>query len=247
MTPLLEARGVAIAGRLQPTDLQCPAGEMIAVIGPNGAGKTSLLRALAAIELEQGEVIVDGEMVASAPPPRRMRLLSFLPATRSLVWPIGARDVIALGMPAPDADRIDELIELLELKALAERPVNALSTGERSRVLFARALAARPRLLLLDEPLSNLDPYWVITTLRILAETASGSKCAVLASLHNLEQVSAFDRVLLVNDGRIVADCEPGNMLASEDLARAFRVERKGASWRIREDVSPSEGRRSSP
>jgi iron complex transport system ATP-binding protein len=158
MTALLEARGVAIAGRLQPTDLQCAAGEMVAIIGPNGAGKSSLLRALAATELDQGEVIVDGEMVASAPPPRRMRLLSFLPATRSLVWPISARDVIALGLPAPDSDRIDELIDLLELTALAARPVNSLSTGERSRVLFARALAARPRLLLLDEPLSNLDP-----------------------------------------------------------------------------------------
>jgi iron complex transport system ATP-binding protein len=247
MTALLEARGVAIAGRLQPTDLQCAAGEMVAIIGPNGAGKTSLLRALAATELDQGEVIVDGEMVASAPPPRRMRLLSFLPATRSLVWPISARDVIALGLPAPDSDRIDELIDLLELTALAARPVNSLSTGERSRVLFARALAARPRLLLLDEPLSNLDPYWVITTLRILRDTASGSNCAVLASLHNLEQVGAFDRVLLVNDGRIDADCEPSSMLASEKLARAFRIERKGSGWRIREDISLAGGRRSWP
>lgn len=247
MTALLEARSIAIAGRLQPTDLRCAPGEKIAVIGPNGAGKTSLLRALAGIELDQGEVNVDGELVASAPPPRRMKLLSFLPATRSLVWPISARDVIALGLPFPEPDRIDELIELLELTALADRPVNSLSTGERSRVLFARALAARPRLLLLDEPLSNLDPYWVITTLRILGETASAANCAVLASLHNLEQVGAFDRVLLVNDGRIDADRDPGSMLASEDLARAFRVERSGTGWRIRDDVRPSEGLQSSP
>jgi iron complex transport system ATP-binding protein len=247
MTALLEARGIAISGRLQPTDLQCAAGELVAVIGPNGAGKTSLLRALAAIELDQGEVVVEGEAVASAPPPRRMRLLSFLPATRSLVWPISARDVIALGLPSPEPDRVDELIELLELTRLADRPVNALSTGERSRVLFARALAARPRLLLLDEPLSNLDPYWVIRTLRILRETASGLKCAMLASLHNLEQVGGFDRVLLVDGGRIAANCEPGSMLASEELAQAFRVERSGSGWRIREDVSPAEDRRSSP
>jgi len=235
MTSLLEAREIAVHARLEPTNLQCVGGEMIAVIGPNGAGKTSLLRALAGIELEHGSVIIDGEAVVAAPPARRMRLLSFLPATRSLVWPISARDVIALGLLLPDPKRVDELIELLELKPLADRPVNSLSTGERSRVLFARALAARPRLLLLDEPLSNLDPYWVLTTLRILKATVSDGGSAVLASLHNLDQVTAFDRVLLVHDGRILADRSSAGMLASDELGQAFRVERTGSGWKIRE------------
>ena len=247
MTSLLEAREFAIPGRLEPTDLECVAGEMIAVIGPNGAGKTSLLRALAGIELDHGSVTIEGEDVASAPPARRMRLLSFLPATRALVWPISARDVIALGLPLPNKGRVDELLELLELKALADRPVNSLSTGERSRVLFARALATRPRLLLLDEPLSNLDPYWVLTTLDILRNTVSTGDCAVLASLHNLEQISAFDRVLLVNAGRIVADRAPTDLLASEELGETFRVERKGNGWRVREELSLAADRRSSP
>ena len=235
MTSLLEAREIALQGRLKPTDLECVGGEMIAVIGPNGAGKTSLLRALAGIELERGSVTIDGEAVVNAPPPRRMRLLSFLPATRSLVWPISSRDVIKLGLPVPDPERVEDLIELLELKPLADRPVNSLSTGERSRVLFARALAARPRLLLLDEPLSNLDPYWVLTVLRILKATVSDVGSAVLASLHNLDQVTAFDRVLLVNDGRVVADQEPSRMIAGEQLAQAFRVERSGSGWKVRE------------
>jgi len=233
MTSLLKASAITIPGRLEPTDLQCAGGEMIAVIGPNGAGKTSLLRGLAGIELPSGHVAIDNEDVASAPPMRRKRLLSFLPATRSLVWPISARDVITLGLPI-SSERIDELIELLELNTLANRPVNSLSTGERSRVLFARALAARPRVLLLDEPLSNLDPYWVLTTLNILRDTVAGG-CAVLASLHNLEQVAAFSRVLLVDRGRIVADQEPAEILASECLSQAFRVERSEAGWKVRE------------
>ena len=237
MTPLLEARGVALAGRLEPTDLLCSDGETIAVIGPNGAGKTSLLRALAGIELRHGSVSIAGEGVTKAPPARRMRLLSFLPATRSLVWPISARDVISLGLPRPDPTRVEELIELLELESFADRPVNSLSTGERSRVLFARALAARPRVLLLDEPLSNLDPYWVLRTLRIIQDAVSVEKCALLASLHNLEQASAFHRVLLVANGRIVGDRKPQDMLASDDLAEAFRVERSESGWKIREQA----------
>ena len=234
MTPLLDARDLAISGRLQPTDLELAPG-MTAVIGPNGAGKTSLLRALAGIELETGDVLIAGEELTHAPPPRRMRLLSFLPATRALVWPISASNVIALGLPSPDPARVDELLKQLELDALADRRVDHLSTGERSRVLLARALAARPRLLLLDEPLSNLDPYWVLRTLQILNLEARQRGCAVLATLHDLNQIAAFDRVLLVDGGRIVADGPPGDVMDSLELIRAFRIEKDGRSWKISE------------
>lgn len=247
MTALLEAQGVAVRARLKPTDLQCGFGEMVAVVGPNGAGKTSLLRALAGVELSQGRVQIAGEDVIGAPPARRMRLLSFLPATRTLVWPISARDVIALGLPAPDAHRIEELLALLELESLANRPVNTLSTGERSRVLFARALAARPRLLLLDEPLSNLDPYWVLRTLQILTDLVASKECAVLASLHDLDQAHAFTRVLLVDQGRIIADKDPERMLSSESLADAFRIQKEGTGWRLRDGFSPLAGPQSLP
>ena len=236
MTSLLEAHGLAISGRLQPTDLDLPPG-MTAVIGPNGAGKTSLLRALAGIELETGDVLIAGEDLAHATPPRRMRLLSFLPATRALVWPISTRDVIALGLPSPDPARVDELLRQLELDALADRRVDHLSTGERSRVLLARALAARPRLLLLDEPLSNLDPYWVLRTLQILRSEAGQCDCAVLASLHDLNQIRAFERVLLVDAGKVVADGSPTGIMDSPELARAFRIEKDGRSWKISEEV----------
>ena len=236
MTPLLDARGLAISGRLQSTNLKLVSG-LVAVIGPNGAGKTSLLRALAGIEQESGRVIVAGEDLAEAAPPRRMRLLSFLPATRHLVWPISTRDVIALGLPSPEPGRVDELLSQLELHALADRAVDHLSTGERSRVLLARALAARPRLLLLDEPLSNLDPYWVLRTLQILNSEANRSRCAVLASLHDLNQVGAFERVLLVDGGMIVADGSPTEVMDSPELVRAFRIEKDGRSWRISEEA----------
>lgn len=241
MTPPLKAQQVAIDGRLSATDLEVDAGQMTAVVGPNGAGKTSLLRALAGIELDGGRVSIGREDLASASPARRMRLLSFLPATRGLIWPISARDVVGLGLPIPDPERVDELIELLELDPLATRPVNSLSTGERSRVLLARALAAKPRVLLLDEPLSNLDPYWVIRTLQIVREAALDG-CAVLASLHDLAQMRAFDRAILVNEGTVAADCAPMELMHSLALADAFRIERSGEGWTI----SPAADRRSS-
>lgn len=233
MTALLEACEIGIAGRLEPSNLKSEPGELLAIIGPNGAGKTSLLRALAGIERDTGRVLIDGESIDDAPPARRMRLVSFLPATRSLVWPIAVRDVVGLGLPSPDPARIEEMIELLELRTMAARPANRLSTGERSRALLARALAARPRLLLLDEPLSNLDPYWVLRMVQILRAEAVANECAVLVSVHDLAQVGAFDRVLLLEHGRIIASGSPGRIIESADLKRAFRIERAGSGWRI--------------
>jgi iron complex transport system ATP-binding protein len=234
MTPLLDARGVAIEGRLHPTDLAIGDPSLVALIGPNGGGKTSLLRALASVEYSQGRIAVDGEDIAAAPPARRMRLLSFLPASHDVAWPIAARDVIALGLPADDDPRIEDLLDRLELRLLADRPISQLSTGERSRVLFARALAARPKLLLLDEPLANLDPYWVLRTLELVQDAVEDGSAGIV-SLHDLSQFEAFDRLMLIDGGRVVADGEPADVIASDRLAASFRVVRDGAGWRIRQ------------
>jgi iron complex transport system ATP-binding protein len=242
MTSLLDARSLCVDGRLESVDVEVRAGECVGLIGPNGSGKTTLLRALAGIEGD-GDVRIDGSEVHATPPAKRMRMLAFLPASRDLTWPIRVRDVIALGLPTPDSARIDELLQMLELAPLADRPANQLSTGERSRVLLARALAPRPRLLLLDEPLSNLDPYWVLRTLDLLRTIVAEEQCAAVLSLHDLNQVERLDRVLLLDSGEVSRDAAPAQMLASADLARTFRIERKGSGWRVR----PPEDRRSLP
>ena len=243
MTSLLEAQGVAIEGRLHPTDLDVEAGSLVALIGANGSGKTSLLRALAAVEMSGGRVAIDGEDLASVPPARRPHLLTFLPASRDVIWPIRAHDLIVLGSPRDEAERIDRLLDRLELESLADRPANQLSTGERARVLLARAMAPSPRLLLLDEPLSNLDPYWVLRTIELLRETVREAGCSAVVSLHDIDRVSSFDRALLVDQGRIAADLAPAAMLGSAELSRSFRIENGNSGWRI----SPPEGPRSSP
>jgi iron complex transport system ATP-binding protein len=98
--------------------------------------------------------------------------------------------------------------------------------------LVARSLVAQPRLLLLDEPLANLDPYWVLRTLELMREAAKDGS-AVIASLHDLSQLTSFDRVILVYDGRIAADGTAGEILESDELGVAFRVERHNEGWRI--------------
>ena len=239
---LLSARELAIPNRLHPTGLDVRPGELVALIGPNGGGKTSLLRALARIEGASGIVAIDGEDIDEAPMARRRQLLSFLPASRDVTWPISARDVIRLGLGRDDEARIDEMVSLLELDKLVDRPVNQLSTGERARVLTARTLVGKPKLLLLDEPLSNLDPYWVLRFIEIF-EAAAVSGQAVIAALHDLSQLDRFSRALLVSDGRVQLDEAPADLIASERFEEIFRISSANGRWAIRKPADP----RSSP
>ena len=239
MTSLLDARGLALDGRLHATCLAVQAGELVALIGPNGSGKTSLLRAIAGANRTEGDVIIAGEALAHTPPARRPSLMTFLPASREMAWPIAARDVIALGLPTPNEGRVEALLDQLELQPLAGRPVNGLSTGERTRVLLARAMAPTPRLLLLDEPLSNLDPYWVLRFLEIVRDFVSDREHSAIIALHDLDQASQFDRLILVDRGAVVLDGYPAEVLASDALGEAFGIERRDGCWAIRRPADP--------
>ena len=232
MTALL-ATALAIPHRLHPTSLALDGGQLVALVGPNGGGKTSLLRALAGVEDASGEVRIDRELVAGLGEARRRALLAFLPASREIGWPIAARDVIALGLGRRDEPRIRQLIELFELQAVADRPVSRLSTGERTRVLLARAMAARPRLLLLDEPFANLEPYWVLRLAAILRSLADEGTL-VLVALHDLGQLDRFDRALLLAEGTVQMDEAPADLVASERFESIFRITAANGGWTIR-------------
>jgi iron complex transport system ATP-binding protein len=231
---------VAIPGRLHPVDLAAGPGELIALIGPNGGGKTSLLRALARVDGATGMVMLDGEQVDAMAINRRRKLVAFLPASHETSWPIPVRDYIALSDASRDA--IDRWMVEFDVDNLAERPVDRLSTGERSRVMLARTLAANPVLALLDEPLSNLEPYWVLRALQIMRREADRG-AIVLASLHDLHQLGSFDRVLMLARGQVLVDALPGTIVGTPEFERTFRVGFANGQLALR----PTAGPRSSP
>jgi iron complex transport system ATP-binding protein len=239
MTPLLDAE-VALPPRLAPTRLSAAAGELVAIIGPNGSGKTSLLRALAGIEAPG--TTIEGKQLEGVPAAQRRKLLSFLPASRDVRWPIPVRDLVALGLDSPDPARVEELLADLRLGDLAERPVDRLSTGERARALLARALAPKPKLLLLDEPLSNLDPAWVLHTLAILSQEAARG-AALLVSLHDLALLHRFTRVIVMDRGAMRFDGSPAEFAASPTLGDVFGVEPDGAGWKLSLSAGPRSSR----
>ncbi|QIK96049.1 ABC transporter ATP-binding protein [Sphingomonas sp. HDW15A] len=224
MTSLASAHEISIPGRIGPLSLSIQAAELIAVVGPNGGGKTSLLRALAQVEEASGEVEIGGEVIAAVAPNRRTRLIGLLPASRDTAWPVRVRDLLTLGLSSHDSKAIEDEFEAFELAPLAGRTVDRLSTGERSRVLLARMFAADPALMLLDEPLANLDPYWVRRLLDRLQERKRDASAATLATLHDLAQLHHFDRVIGVENGSIAFDGPPDCFLTSVSFENIFRI-----------------------
>ncbi|MEM8697362.1 MAG: ABC transporter ATP-binding protein [Pseudomonadota bacterium] len=232
MSARLVAKGVAIPNRLAPCDLAFDAGTVTMLVGPNGAGKTSLLHALAGLSGSTGSLVVDGERLAAMSPARRVRHIAFLGASREVRWPLKALDFIALGVPGDTGSgRVDAVLRSLDAKELAERRLDHLSTGERSRVMIARALAPQASALLLDEPCANLDPKWQLTILaRLRAEADAGA--AVIVSIHDLELARQHgDRVIAIDAGRIAADGPPEETLSEERVAAIFGVAREGERW----------------
>ena len=238
---------------LKPLSVELARGELVALVGPNGAGKTSLLKALAGLLPHSGTVTWSGAAIASLAPRARARAIAYLPQTPALHWPLLARELVALGrLPhraygaAPsDADRaaIAWALEQVETADLAERSVDRLSTGERARVLLARALAVCAPVLLVDEPIAMLDPYHQLQVMAILRAYADGSAATddadapgrdsreprgalVVAVLHDLSLAARFcTRVLLLDGGEVVDDGRPERVLNARALERHYRVE----------------------
>ncbi len=244
MSVTLEARDVGLAGRLQLTSMTLAPGTVIGLIGPNGSGKTSLLHALAGIGKPFGSVMIDGLDLRRVGPAARSRLIGFVPARRELIWPLRPRELIALG-GATQAEA-DAVIHDLALSEFARRPVNSLSTGERSRVLIARALAPRPKVLLLDEPTANLDPLWQIKLMTLLKDYASRFGTVVVMAIHDIDAAMRWsDRLLVVSDGSVVADGSAQLVGTSDVIEQVFGVRRSEGRWIP--SLSPREDRRSLP
>ncbi|WP_426164617.1 ABC transporter ATP-binding protein [Sandarakinorhabdus sp. DWP1-3-1] len=228
----LVATALARPPMLAPTDIALHPGALVGLVGPNGAGKTTLLRVLAGLGHGPGTVTLEGTPLAALPARQRATRLAWLPADRDVAWPMRARDVVVLGLAGGSDDgAVADALTRADAAAFADRRVDTLSTGERARVLLARALVNRPAVLLLDEPTANLDPGHRLHVMDLLrAEATRGA--IVLVALHDLDlAMTRCDRLLLVADGALVADGPPAAVLDAGRLAAIFGVARSADGW----------------
>lgn len=211
---------------LQGVSLRIDPGEFIGLLGPNGAGKSTLLEAALGLIPHQGR-----SSLAILPPHLRARAAAYLPQSREIAWPVSVENLVALGrIPWPGAgaarDRaaVDAAITRMSLGPFRHRTATRLSGGEQGRALIARALAQEAPLLLADEPISGLDPAQQLAALRLFAGLADEGR-GILASIHDLGLAARFcTRLVLLAEGRILADGPPADVLTPDNLSRAFGI-----------------------
>ena len=226
--PALELRAVSVPGRLSGVSLGVPAGAVVGLLGPNGSGKSTLLQVAAGLLPSTGGVLWDGRPAGALPLIERGRHTAWVPQEAHLEFAFTVREVVAQGRFAhgDDGAGVDDALDRLDLRALADRAVDRLSGGERHRVILARALATGARLHLWDEPLAALDVRHALELART-ATVLARDGATVLLSLHDLRLAHCMDLVVVLDRGRLEAHGPPDAVLDAALLRRVFGVERR--------------------
>ncbi|WP_236943439.1 ABC transporter ATP-binding protein [Ignicoccus islandicus] len=200
---------------LKGINLEIPSGKFFAILGPSGSGKTTLLRIIAGFEIpDKGNVFFDGKDVTDKPPYKRK--VALVPQNWAL-WPhMTVFENVAFGlkvMKLPRSEirqRVNEVLDLLGLKGLEGRYPHQLSGGQQQRVALARALVVKPKLLLLDEPLSNLDAVLRIKLRGELKRIQRELGLTAIYVTHDQEEALALaDELAVINEGVVVETGEP--------------------------------------
>ena len=221
---------------VKSVSLSVDKGEVVGLLGPNGAGKTtSFYMIVGLLRADGGEILLDGQRIESLPIHRRARLgLGYLPQEASIFRKLtveqNVRAVLELqhdergGRLSDDEirSRLDELLKDLRVDHLRLSPAPALSGGERRRVEIARALATRPRFILLDEPFAGIDPIAVLEIQHIIGFLKSRG-IGVLITDHNVrETLGICDHAYIISDGQVLASGTTAEIVENAEVRRVY-------------------------
>jgi iron complex transport system ATP-binding protein len=226
---------VEAARLLEGVSLHADRGELIGLIGPNGAGKTTFLRAVAGLlRRTEGTVALEGHDLDALSARDVARMLAYVPQAAASAHGFTALEMVLMGR-YPHMGRFDveresdrrtalEAMRRTETEQFADRSLDTLSGGERQRVVIARALAQQPRILLLDEPTANLDVQHQLKVLEVVRQ-AVAQGTTVIAAVHDLALAARFcDRLVLLAQGRVLAEGTPEEVLTTANVETAYEV-----------------------
>ena len=211
--------------------LSLRAGEVVGLLGPNGAGKTTCFYMIVGlVAADRGQILLDGKDITALPMHERARRgVGYLPQEASVFRTLSVADNVAAVLELrPDLDaagrtrELSALLEELQVGHVAGQAGASLSGGERRRVEIARALAANPRFMLLDEPFAGVDPISVGEIQKIVRHLKERG-IGVLITDHNVrETLGICDRAYILNAGTVLAQGTPDAVLANPDVRRVY-------------------------
>lgn len=239
--PSLEAAhvGYAYAGHraLRDSSVHVASGEVVGLLGPNGSGKSTLLKILSGLLTGYEGVVRIGDREVREIPRRELaRTLAVVPQESTFSFPFTALEIVLMGRHphlsglAFESEHDTELacasLERCGALHLASRPIQELSSGERQRIVFARALAQQPRALMLDEPSNFLDIKHQVEMFDVVRELADRDGCSVLTVLHDVNLAAEYcDRIVLLADGTTRASGSADEVLTYALLTEVFGTE----------------------
>ncbi|MEW6067675.1 MAG: ABC transporter ATP-binding protein [Nitrospirota bacterium] len=203
-------------------------GEFIGLLGANGSGKSTILKLASGIlKPYEGYIKLWGKLLQSYLNKDRAKLLCYLPQILDINVPFRVKEIINMGLypyEIPPRMTVDEAIEVVGLKEKSGSYITNLSAGERRRVFIAMTLLQGAGLLLLDEPLANLDIKYQMELLRLLRELRDKKDISIIMALHDINIALKFEKVALIKDGRVLGIGDPVTVLTREMLKEAFDV-----------------------
>ncbi len=221
---------------LNDVSIDIPDGKITSLIGPNGSGKSTLLKALARILLpKKGEVLIDGKNIHQLETKAVAQKIASLSQSSDQISGLSVEEIVAYGrfpyqsgfsgLKKSDHEWIQWALEATDLMDLKDRPLTSLSGGQQQRVWIAMALAQNTDILILDEPITFLDPAHQLEILELLQDINRHGK-TILMTIHDLNHASRFsDYILGMKEGQLIFQGPPQEVFTTENMAELFDIQ----------------------
>jgi iron complex transport system ATP-binding protein len=212
-------------------DLSFSIGErdFVGLLGANGSGKSTIMKLASGIlKPSTGKLILWGTDLATIKSRDRAKLISYLPQSLDISVPFTIRELVGMGLypyDIPPAMTVSEALDMVGLADKADARLTGLSGGERRRTFIAMTLLQGAGLLLLDEPLANLDIKYQIELVRLLKKLREVKNISVVMALHDINIALQFEKVILIKEGNIIGSGKPEEVLSRSMLKQAFDVD----------------------